>query len=207
MKAQHRSLGQNTDHRSAQDSPHMEQILTKVLNSQVKPTRAKWRTRFLVQRWPSKSLAFQLRQLLDPSTHWHGSSSLQKTLCAALAWGTLSTTNSLFWSPSSTCLLVCLPSRPTISVRPQILHRDSDTSPGNPATIPCLRGQQPCPPDGRHGIHGEHLPDFPGFTPLLLCTRTSLGGWGEERARNHFSIYFSGSARQPLLHRKSNTRH
>lgn len=115
-----------------------------------------------------------------------------------------STSGSLFVTIKHTAARV--PDTPR-SVRAQTLCQDFHASQEKPATGPRLCRPRPRPPDGRHAEPRRTRGQFSPFYPLLSCTRASLGGFSKERVRNHLSIYFPGSARQPLLHRKSNTRH
>ena len=59
----------------------MEEILTKALNFQVKPTSVKWVLSVLLTQYLSG--LFWLCQLPDPNSHWHSSSSLRKGMEAA----------------------------------------------------------------------------------------------------------------------------
>lgn len=77
------SPGQDTNRHSSQGVPSTERILTKVLNSQVQPTRARPAPGFQYNADPVDLSGFWPCQPPDPRARWYSSSGLRQGLCAA----------------------------------------------------------------------------------------------------------------------------
>lgn len=172
----------------------MEQILTKVLHSQVKPSPNGGQVLNIMLTQLISFLAvsaawsqYSLAPLQQPPER---SRSCGRAVCAAYACGRCSTTGSFFNYHLSTRPLLWPSSRPSsfhLHHRPPVLDQYFSVA------------ARVWPPGGRHVDSQLTRVPFFWFSLLLLCTRTSLGGLSRERVRNHFSIYFSGSARQPFI--------
>lgn len=140
-----------------------------------------------VPLWPFLAVSaawsqFSLAQFQQPQERNGG---CEKSSLNSLSVREIQPTGSLFHHHLSTRPLVWPPGRHTVSI-----HTTGPMS--YTKTLTHLRES-----DLQEYASATTGTQFFWFDLLLLWTRSSVGS--RERVRNHFSVYFSGSARQPFI--------